>query len=117
MPLMSIPPSPRIPSPPTATTRRLVRLGWAPLTLILLGAFLVGLPQRYSQHALRTAPEIGDPAAVRASLARLGLTPAAYATLALSAEVAIALTCVAVALVIFWRRAAEPMALFVATFL
>ena len=97
--------------------RRLIRLGLGTLILLILGGFIASLPRRYEQHATLTDPVIADPEAVRASLTRLGLSLADYAAVTLAFEVVVAVIFGAVALIIFWRRSGEPMALFVALFL
>lgn len=80
-------------------------LVWAGFTVLSVGLFLAGLPQRYAQ--LLTVP---DPR----TLQQLGLTAQSYATYLLGLFGLIVLVHLLTAGVIVWRRAHDPMALFVA---
>jgi hypothetical protein len=77
-------------APPSTTLRGrwllVIRMGWVVVALLAVVIFVAGLPVYYEQ--LRTfsgpigaffSPNIEDPAAVRANLARLGLSAGFYA--------------------------------------
>jgi signal transduction histidine kinase len=97
------------------------RLGWVVVALLAVVVFVAGLPAYYEQ--LRTfsgpigaffSPEIEDPAAVRANLARLGLSATLYAAYIVALEVLLTFAFCVVGAVIFWRRSDDWMALLAA---
>jgi hypothetical protein len=75
-----------------------------------LGQFVLSIPVRYSQLA-HPAP------GVRTALAQMGLSPGAYALYNVALDAAFVSVCAAVAIVIFWRRSNDPVALLVSTML
>ena len=99
----------------SATTPRprwlpVARLGWVAVAVVALGAFAISVPARYA--------ELAHPAAgVRAALAELGLSAGGYALYNVALDTIFVSVFAAVALVIFWRRSYDPVALLVATML
>jgi signal transduction histidine kinase len=100
------------------------RVAWVVAALLAVMVFVAGLPAYYEQ--LRTfsgpigaffSPEIEDPAAVRANLARLGLSAGFYAAYIVALEVLLTFAFCVVGTVIFWRRSDDWMALLAAIFL
>jgi hypothetical protein len=75
---------------------------------------LAGLPTLYEGYHTLSYPEYNDPAAVRSNLAALGLSVELYAAYLLALGMILTAACFAVAVVIYWRRSDEPMALFAA---
>jgi hypothetical protein len=75
-----------------------------------LGAFVSSVPVRYAQLSHPTAR-------VRASLSEAGLSAGGYALYNVSLDTVFVSICAVVAIVIFWRRSYDPMALLVATML
>ena len=97
-----------------ATLRRLwllpVRVAWVAVAIVTLGAFAISVPSRYA--------ELADPTEnVSAALAELGLSAGAYALYTVALETIFVSGFAAVAIVIFWRRSEDPVALLVATML
>lgn len=89
----------------------LARVAWVVVAVVaVLGAFASSVPARYA--------ELAHPAAgVRAALAELGLSAGAYALYNVALDTIFVSVFVAVALVIFWRRSDDVVALLVATML
>ena len=86
------------------------RLAWVAVAVVALGAFASSVPARYA--------ELAHPAAgVRASLEELGLSAGGYALYNVVLDTLFVSVFATVALVIFWRRSDEPVALLVATML
>jgi hypothetical protein len=95
------------------------RVAAALLALATLALYAVALPARYAAllaGCAGTACGAGAPAGGSA-LSGQPLAPAAYAALALALEVGFALPYLALALVLFWRRSDDRMALFAALML
>ena len=78
--------------------------------LVALGPFVISVPARYSQLANPTA-------GVRAALAELGLSAGGYALYNVTLDTIFVSVFAVVAIVIFWRRSDDPVALLVATML
>jgi signal transduction histidine kinase len=100
------------------------RVAWVVAALLAMVIFVAGLPAYYEQ--LRTfsgpigaffSPEIEDPAAVRANLARLGLSAGVYAAYIVALEALLTFAFCVVGAVIFWRKSDDWMALLAAIFL
>ncbi len=100
------------------------RVAWVVAALLAVVVFVAGLPAYYEQ--LRTfsgpigaffSPEIEDPAAVRANLARLGLSAGVYAAYIVALEALLTFAFCVVGAVIFWRKSDDWMALLAAIFL
>jgi hypothetical protein len=88
----------------------LARLVWVAVAVVVLGTFASSVPARYA--------DLAHPAAgVRAALAELGLSPGVYALYNVALDTIFVSVFAAVAIVIFWRRSEDPMALLVATML
>src|SRR5919112_514933 len=103
---------PRAPRHPTLRRRWLVlaRAAWVAVAVIALGTFMISVPARYSQLA--------NPAeGVRAALAETGLSASGYALYNVTLDTVFVSVFAVVAIVIFWRRSDDPMALLVATML
>jgi hypothetical protein len=77
---------------------------------VALGRFVTSVPARYSQLAHPTSE-------VRVALAKMGLSTRDYALYNIALDSAFVSVFALVAIVIFWRRSDEPMALLVATML
>ncbi len=88
----------------------LARAAWVAVALVALGSFAISVPARYAQLAHPTA-------GVRAALAELGLSRGGYALYNVSLDTIFVSVFAVVAIVIFWRRSNDPMALLVATML
>ncbi len=80
------------------------------VAFVALGSFVISVPARYAQLA--------NPAAgVRAALAEMGLSAGGYALYNVTLDAVFVSVFAVVAIVIFWRRSDDPMALLVATML
>jgi hypothetical protein len=88
----------------------LARTVWVVVAVATLGAFAISVPARYAQLA---HPSTG----VRAALAQMGLSPSGYALYNVTLDTVFVSVFAAVAIVIFWRRSDDLMALLVATML
>jgi hypothetical protein len=88
----------------------LARVGWVAVAITALGTFVASVPVRYTQLA---HPSTG----VRAALAEMGLSARGYAFYNVGLDTVFVSVFAAVAIVIFWRRSHDPMALLVATML
>ena len=80
------------------------------VAVVALGQFVISVPARYDQLANPTAR-------VGAALAELGLSTGGYALYNVTLDTIFVSVFAAVAIVIFWRRSDDPMALLVATML
>jgi hypothetical protein len=80
------------------------------VAVVALGQFVISVPARYVQLAHPTA-------GVRAALAELGLSAGGYALYNVTLDTVFVSVFAVVAIVIFWRRSDDPMALLVATML
>jgi len=80
------------------------------VAVVALGQFVISVPARYDQLANPTAR-------VGAALAELGLSTGGYALYNVTLDTVFVSVFAAVAIVIFWRRSDDPMALLVATML
>ncbi len=102
---------------PTAVRRRwlaIARTAWVAVAVLAASISLAGLPALYEGYHTLSYPEYNDPAAVRSNLAALGLSIELYAAYLLALGMILTAACFAVAVVIYWRRSDEPMALFAA---
>jgi hypothetical protein len=99
------------PSSPTLRGRRLLfaRAAWVAVAVAALGTFLISIPTRYAQ--LAHSPT----AAVRTTLAEMGLSAGGYALYNVTLDTVFVSVFTVVVIVIFWRRSDDPMALLVAT--
>jgi hypothetical protein len=101
-------------SPPSPTLRgywlHLARAAWVVVAVAALGSFAISVPARYAQLAHPTA-------GVRAALAEMGLSAGGYALYNVILDTVFVSVFAAVAIVIFWRRSNDPMAMLVATML
>jgi hypothetical protein len=88
----------------------LARVAWVAVAIVTLGAFAISVPSRYAELANPTEN-------VNAALAELGLSAGAYALYTVALETVFVSGFAAVAIVIFWRRSDDPVALLVATML
>ncbi len=80
------------------------------VAFVALGSFVISVPARYAQLANPTA-------GVRAALAEMGLSAGGYALYNVTLDAVFVSVFAVVAIVIFWRRSDDPMALLVATML
>ena len=87
-----------------------VQGAWAVLTLSCVGLFLAGIPSRYSQL-------IHVSAALRTTLAQLGLSASSYAIGTLGSDALYLLGSVVIAGLILRHRSYDAMGLFVCVFL
>jgi len=85
---------------------------------LTVGLFVAGIPAKFAELlvACPTTPCLSDQLrpAEPGALQDLGLSPSFYAAYGIALEVALATTYSAIAGLIFWRRSADRMALFVA---
>ena len=88
----------------------LAQVAWVAAAVGALGQFVISIPARYYQLANPTA-------GVRAALAELGLSPGGYALYNVTLDTIFVSVFAIVAIVIFWRRSDDPVALLVATML
>jgi hypothetical protein len=88
----------------------LARAGWVAVVAVALGQFIISVPARYAQLAHPTA-------GVRAALAEMGLSAGGYALYNVALDTVFVSVFAVVAIVIFWRRSDDPIALLVATML
>src|SRR5918992_576335 len=102
--------SPRAPRPPALRRLLLARAAWVAVAFVSLGTFVISVPARYAQLANPTA-------GVRAALAEMGLSAVGYALYNVTLDAVFVSVFAVVAIVIFWRRSEDPMALLVATML
>jgi hypothetical protein len=85
-------------------------VAWVAVAIVALGAFASSVPARYA--------ELAHPAAgVRAALAELGFSAGGYALYNVALDTIFVSVFAVVALIIFWRRSDDPVALLVATML
>ena len=80
------------------------------VAIVTLGAFAISVPARYAELA-RPTENVSD------ALAELGLSASAYALYNVALDTIFVSVFAAVAIVIFWRRSDDPIALLVATML
>jgi hypothetical protein len=114
---MSTRPLPQMPGarpevPPALRGRwfLLARAAWVTVAVATLGVFVISVPARYTQLA---HPTLG----ARAALAQMGLSAGGYALYNVTLDTVFVSVFAVVAIVIFWRRSKDPMALLVATML
>ncbi len=88
----------------------LARVAWVAIAVAALGTFVISVPARYTQLAHPTA-------AVRTALAEMGLSANVYALYNVALDTIFVTVFAVVAIVIFWRRSKDPIALLVATML
>jgi len=86
------------------------RVAWVAVAIVTLGAFAISVPSRYAELANPTEN-------VSAALAELGLSAGPYALYTVALDTIFVSGFAAVAIVIFWRRSDDPVALLVATML
>src|SRR5215217_3645584 len=98
--------------PPTLRGRWLLlaRAAWVAVAVVALGRFVTAVPARYAELAHPTS-------GVRAALAEMGLSAGGYAIYNVALDAAFVSIFAVVAIVIFWRRSNDPVALLVATML
>ena len=80
------------------------------VAVVALGQFVISVPARFAQLAHPTA-------GVRAALAEIGISAGGYALYNVILDTVFVSVFAVVAIVIFWRRSEDPMALLVATML
>ena len=101
-------------SPPSLTLRGrwllIARAVWVAMAIATLGVFVISVPARYAQLAHPTA-------GVRTALAEMGLSAGGYALYNVTLDTVFVSVFAVVAIVIFWRRSDDPIALLVATML
>ena len=87
------------------------RVGWLLVFALTVGLFLASIPSHYDAIVSFSDPDL-DPATVRASLQASGVSARFYAVCLLSISLLSTVVWVAIAVVIFWRRADNWIALF-----
>jgi hypothetical protein len=101
-------------SPPSPTLRGrwllLARAAWVAVAVTVLGTFVISVTARYAQLSHPTAR-------VRAALSEMGLSAGGYALYNVTLDTVFVSVFAVVAIIIFWRRSDDPMALLVATML
>jgi hypothetical protein len=102
-------------SPPSSTLHGtwllLARVAWVAVAIAALGIFVISVPARYAELARPTA------GGVRAALAEMGLSAGGYALYNVTLDTIFVSVFAVVAIVVFWRRSEDPIALLVATML
>jgi len=88
----------------------LARAAWVAVAVVALGQFVISVPTRYAELAHPTAR-------VRAALAEVGLSAGGYVLYNVALDAIFVSIFALVAIVIFWRRSDDPVALLVATML
>jgi hypothetical protein len=86
------------------------KAAWVIVAVIALGRFVTSVPARYAELAHPTS-------GVRAALAEMGLSAGGYAVYNVALDAVFVSIFAVVAIVIFWRRSNDPVALLVATML
>jgi hypothetical protein len=101
------------PTSPTLSGRQLflARVGWLVVALLSIVLFSASIPAHYDWLINFANPDL-EPATVRANLDKVGISVDFYATYLLSIRAASVVVWVAVAVIIFWRRSDNSMALF-----
>jgi hypothetical protein len=93
------------------------RIAVALVALAAVALYVVALPDRYAQVLAPCAGRACGAPASGAALTGQVLSPSVYAVLAIALEVSFTLVYLALALVLYWSRSAERMALFAALML
>jgi hypothetical protein len=93
----------------------IARVAWTTVTLLAVTLFSVSLPALY--NAYRTLYGGDEHSVLRANLAQLGLSVDIYASYLLALGVVVAVACFALAVIIFYRKSNDLMALFTAMML
>jgi hypothetical protein len=86
------------------------RVAWVALAIVSLGSFAISVPSRYAELA-NPSENTSD------ALGELGLSAGAYALYNVALDTIFVSVFATVAIVIFWRRSGDPIALLVATML
>jgi hypothetical protein len=101
-------------SPPLRTLRGLwlllARAAWVAVAVVALGVFVISVPARYAQLSHPSA-------SVRVALSEVGLSTGGYALYNVTLDAVFVSVFAVVAIVIFWRRSDDSVALLVATML
>ena len=104
--------SPRAPTQAITRSRWLLpaRVAWVVVAIVTLGVFASSVPARFAElaHPSKNVSE---------ALVELGLSASAYALYNVAMDTIFVSVFAAVAIVIFWRRSGDPIALLVATML
>ncbi len=87
---------------------------WIAVAVLAVGVYVVGIPAYYDQLLALSPPDGGDPTTLRANLKEVGLSVGFYAAYGVSTEIISAAVGFTLALLIFWRKSDEPIALLVA---
>src|SRR5215208_3706932 len=95
----------------------IARVAWTTVTLLAVTLFLVSLPALYNGFRTLSAYGRDERSVLRGNLAQLGLSVDFYASYLLALGVVLAVACFALALIIFYRKSNELMALFTAMML
>ena len=85
--------------------------------MLSAGLFVARLPAHYARLLTLSRADMRNPDAVRAGMAYLGLSPGVYAAFTVALTAVFTLVFFVVAMVLFWRKSDEGMALFVALWL
>jgi hypothetical protein len=113
-------PSPNRTQPHMSTILRgrwltIARVTWTMVTLLAVTLFFVSLPASY--NGFRTLYDGDEHSVLRANLAQLGFSVDFYASYLVALGVVLAVACFALAIIIFYRKSNELMALFTAMML
>jgi hypothetical protein len=95
----------------------IARVAWATVTLLAVTLFFVSLPALYNWHRTLQGYSRDERSVLRANLAQLGLSVDFYASYLLALGVVLAVACFALAVIIFYRKSNELMALITALML
>jgi hypothetical protein len=93
----------------------IARVAWTMVTLLAVTLYFVSLPASY--NGFRTLYDGDEHSVLRSNLAQLGLSVDFYASYLFALGVVLAVACFALAVLIFYRKSNESMALFTAIML
>jgi hypothetical protein len=93
----------------------IARVAWTMVTLLAVTLYFVSLPASY--NGFRTLYDGDEHSVLRSNLAQLGLSVDFYASYLFALGVVLAVACFALAVIIFYRKSNESMALFTAIML
>src|SRR5262245_23194551 len=94
----------------------LARLGWVVLAVLAIGLYLTSLPSAFiylqAPCVMAVCPDLQLTPANISSLQVQGISARFYATYFISLFSLVAFSYTAIAVLVFWRQSADPMALF-----
>jgi signal transduction histidine kinase len=88
------------------------RAAWLAVSALSLGLYVASIPPYYARSVAFSAPHMHAPGAVKVGLEQLGIPVAAYAGLGVAMMSLLVAVFAGVGALIFWRKPADPAALF-----